>query len=67
MVKTRQVLSVQLDDGRYYICVRDYMAPLNEQYKLYYKWWDQGWKRKKVLSFRSLYSVMQWFIDHKPN
>ena len=64
--KTRQIMSLQLDDGRYFICIRDYSARYN-QYKLYYKWYNQGWKRKKINEYADLWGVLYWLLEQRPN
>lgn len=56
MSKTRQVMTLDFH-GVYYVCIVDNTTNCNP-YKLYKKWYDQGWHRKKIVEYQDLDSVI---------
>lgn len=55
MAKTRQIMTLDFH-GETYICVKHDSG--NNPYKLYKKWFDQGWHRKKVVEYADVDSVL---------
>ena len=59
MAKTYQVMNIS-DHGKHFACIYDSSARCNP-YKLYRKWYDQGWHRKKVVEYDDFESVL-WHL-----
>ncbi len=59
MAKTHQVMDM-CDRGIRYVCIYDSTAKRNP-YKLYRKWYDMGWHRKKETEYDDFQSVL-WHI-----
>lgn len=59
--KTSQVLSVSCG-GRHFVCIF-YCDSLVNPYKLYCKWYDHGWHRKKVAEYGDFSSVLFYLVE----
>lgn len=59
MAKTYQIMNVS-DHGHNYVCIYDSTANYNP-YKLYRKWYDKGWHRKKVAEYCEFQSIL-WHL-----
>lgn len=65
MAKTRQIMTLAPDyDGNHYVVIHDSSAKTN-QYKLYRKWYNRGWHRKKVAEYGDFDSIMFHLIQLK--
>lgn len=64
--RTMKVLDLFLDDGRQIICIRDYMAKCNE-YKVYYRWYDCGWHKRKLAEYADMRSVLAHLLQESYN
>lgn len=66
MAKTWQVLNIN-DHGKCYVCIYDSRTDRNP-YKLYKKWYDKGWHRKKEVEYQDFESVL-WHLlqSYHPN
>lgn len=60
--KTRKVLDINVE-GIWWICVFDLRAKTNP-YKLYRKWYENGWHRKKVEEYGNFVSVLCHLRDY---
>lgn len=58
-MKTRKIMEMN-DRNNHYICILDTTAKHNP-YKIYRKWYDDGWHRKKVNEYGDFQSVL-WYI-----
>lgn len=58
-MKTRKIMEMN-DMNNHYICILDTTAKRNP-YKIYRKWYDDGWHRKKVNEYGDFQSVL-WYI-----
>ena len=63
MAKTHKVMDLQMD-GNTYICVKDSTAKHNP-YKLYRKWWDGGWHKKKIVEYCDMDSILFHLLQMK--
>lgn len=65
MAKTRKVMDIEFHK-KYYVCIEDSSAAFNP-YKLYEKWYDRGWHRKKITEYTDMDSVLFHLlqIEHK--
>ena len=59
MAKTYQVMNVS-DNGHHYVCIYNSTTNRNP-YKLYRKWYDRGWHRKKVVEYQDFQSIL-WHL-----
>lgn len=55
MKNTMKIMEVMIKDYRYLV-VKDNRSKSNP-YKVYRKWWDGGWHRKKITEYADLESV----------
>lgn len=61
--KTRKVMEMDYND-KWYVCIEDSTANTNP-YKLYEKWYDGGWHRKKVIEFGNFDSILFYLLQIK--
>lgn len=59
MSKSWQVMTT-CEKGRHFVCIYDSSAKRNP-YKLYEKWYDLGWHRKKVVEYEDFQSIL-WHL-----
>ena len=65
MAKTQTVMTVSPDyDGYYYVVIRDSTAKANP-YKVYRRWYDCGWHRKKMVEYANFESVLFYLLQLK--
>lgn len=62
-MKTRKVMELQYN-GAWYICILD-MTTQHNPYKLYRKWWDGGWHRRKIVEYGDMDSVLFHLLQMK--
>ena len=62
-MKTRKVMELQYN-GAWYICILD-TTTQRKTYKLYRKWWDGGWHRKKIVEYGDMDSVLFHLLQMK--
>ena len=62
-MKTRKVMELQFD-GNWYICIQDYTAKFN-QFKLYHKYYDCGYHKKKIAEYGNIDSVLFHLLQMK--
>lgn len=62
-MKTRKVMELQYN-GAGYICILD-MTTQRNPYKLYRKWYDMGWHRKKIVEYGDMDSVLFHLLQMK--
>lgn len=55
MKQTEKIMEVMIDQTRWLV-IKDNRETSNP-YKVYHKWWDGGWHRKKVTEYADLRSV----------
>ena len=67
MKKTKKVMELLLDDGRQFIVIRDYNGDAYKDHALYYRWYNNGWHKRKILVCGNVYEAMQYLVDHKYN
>ena len=60
--KTRKVLDVNVE-GINFICIFDAHAKRNP-YRLYRRWYDNGWHREKMEYYGNFVSVICWLKDY---
>jgi hypothetical protein len=51
-------------NGKWYVCIEDSTAKYN-QYKLYHRWYDMGWHRKKIAEYANFDSVLFYLLQSK--
>lgn len=49
-------------DGKSFFCV--YTKGDKNPYRLYRKWWNNGWHRKQVARYANFASVLFWLTDY---
>ena len=59
MAKTYQVMNI-CERGHHWVCIYDTAAKHNP-YKLYQKWYDMGWHKRKVVEYADFQSVL-WHL-----
>lgn len=59
MPKTYQVMNI-CEGGHHWVCIYDTAAKRNP-YKLYQKWYDMGWHKRKVVEYADFQSVL-WHL-----
>ena len=62
-MKTMQVLNI-CDRGKHYVCIRRLDTNLNP-YKLYIKWFDTGWHKKKIVEYQDFESILWHLLQHE--
>lgn len=55
--KTEKILEVVIKDTRWLV-IKENKYPANP-YRMYEKWWDGGWHRKRVTEYADLKSVFR--------
>lgn len=60
-MKTQKVMDILLH-GKFYVCILDMEAKRNP-YKLYEKWYDMGWHRKKLAEYGDMDSVLMHILQ----
>ena len=65
-MKTWKVLSIICRNGKQFECIYNSEKEYN-QYTLYYKYYESGKHRKKVISYGNLASVLAWLTDYENN
>lgn len=62
MATRTQCLSV-CENGKHFVCIRCNDGSVNP-YKLYHKWYDRGWHKKKVVEYGDFESVLYYLIQN---
>lgn len=63
-MKTRKVMEIDFN-GSYYFCIYDESQRGGNPYTLFLKWWDQGWHRKKIVSYADMDSILFHLLQMK--
>lgn len=61
-MKTRKIMEMN-NRNKHYICIMDYTAKYNP-YKLYTKWYDDGWHKHKIAEYADFQSVLWHILQH---
>lgn len=56
MAKTKQIMTMDYN-GKHYVCIQ-HSTDTTNPYKLYEKWYDKGWHRKKVEEYGDFDSIL---------
>jgi len=62
MAKTRKVMEMDFNNT-IYVCVHN--STSRNPYKLYEKWFDRGWHRRKITEYADFDSVLFYLLQLK--
>ena len=63
MATTLKVMSLLNYNGKRYECIYNYGK--TNPFKLYVKWYENGWHRKKVAEYANIDSILFYLLQQK--
>lgn len=61
MSKTTKCLDITVE-GRHFVCT--FTPARRNPYQLYTKWYEQGWRQRKLEEYANFASVLCWLKDY---